>query len=59
MKTFYIQYRIGKSKYIVNYHDGIKTHADGSSFFDIQIFKNKKKLLSFVEKLIMNSYTEQ
>ena len=44
MKRFYIQNDIGKAKYVVNYHDGNKKHFDGSDFFDIIIFKNKKKL---------------
>ena len=37
-----LRYNIGKAKYVVNFHDGKKTHKDGSKFFDIQIFSNKK-----------------
>ena len=44
MKKYNIQYNIGKAKYVVNYHDGVKKHKDGSSFYDITIFKNKVKL---------------
>lgn len=56
MKTFYIQYNVGKTKYLVNYHNGIKTHNDGSAFFDIAIFKNKNSLASFVTKLLKAGY---
>lgn len=35
------QQNIGKSKYIISWHDGSKYHADGSPFYDIKIFKNK------------------
>ena len=37
---------VGKSKYVISYHDGKKKHKDGSDFFDIQIFRNKKDLQS-------------
>lgn len=47
----YVSQNIGKCKYVVNYHDGIKTHKDGSPFYDIKIFKNKKKMNDFITKL--------
>jgi hypothetical protein len=46
-----IQYNIGKAKYVVNYSDGTKQHPDGSEFFDIAVFKNKKKMDSFITSL--------
>lgn len=58
IKSFYIRYNIGKAKYVVNYHDGKKTHPDGSEFFDIEIFKNKKKLAAFVAELKKQYYVE-
>ena len=51
MKTYYIQHNVGKAKYIVNYHDGKKTHADDSPFFDIAIFNSKPTLNSFTKSL--------
>ena len=42
MKTFNLMYNVGKAKYVVNYHNGIKKHKDDSPFYDIGIFKNKK-----------------
>jgi hypothetical protein len=56
MKQFYIQYNIGQSKYVVNFHNGVKQHKDGSKFFDIAIFNNKKLLKSFVKNLINQNY---
>lgn len=57
-KTFNIMYGVGKCKYLVNFHDGHKTHNDGSPFFDAKIFKNKKKLKVFVDSLTEQGYTE-
>ena len=59
MKQFHIQYGIGHAKYLVNFHDGIKTHPDRSEFFDIRIFKNKKLLKMFVNSLLSEGYKEQ
>lgn len=56
MKMFYVQTNIGRVKYVVNYHDGCKKHRDGSNFFDIATFKNKKKLASFISDLKNNGY---
>ena len=46
-----IQYNVGRAKYVVNYSDGTKHHADGSEFFDIAIFKNKLKMRAFITAL--------
>ena len=59
MKEFYIQYNIGKVKYVVNHNDGNKKHKDGSRFFDIATFKNKKNLAKFVSELKNKSYVER
>lgn len=56
MKRYYTQDNIGKAKYVVNYHDGAKTHKDGSDFFDIVIFKNKKKRDGFIALLVYAGY---
>ena len=47
---------VGKSKYVISYHDGKKKHKDGSDFFDIQIFRNKKDLAKFVNTLHKSGY---
>ena len=56
MKEFNITYNIGQAKYVVNFHDGVQKHRDGSRFFDIQIFKNKKDLAKFTMSLSDKGY---
>jgi len=56
MKQFYEQSNIGLAKYVVNFHDGKKKHKDGSNFFDIRIFKNKKNLKAFIKSLLNMQY---
>ena len=51
MKIFNTNYNIGKAKYVINTHDGVKKHNDGSMFFDIHIFKNKKDFLKYASTL--------
>lgn len=58
-KVFNTQMGIGKAKYVVNFHDGKKTHKDGSEFYDIGIFKNKNDFEDFQEKLRGQGYTEE
>ena len=55
-KRFKRQDGIGKAKYTISYHDGKKKHKDGSDFFDIQIFRNKKDLAKFVNTLHKGGY---
>ena len=55
-KRYYQKDGIGKSKYTISYHDGKKKHKDGSDFFDIQTFKNKKDLAKFVNTLHKGGY---
>jgi len=58
MKKFNIRNNIGKAKYVVNFHNGVKQHKDGSEFFDVAIFKNRKKLIKFTANLVKNNYLE-
>ena len=53
-KVFKVNPGIGKVKYSISSHDGVKKHKDGSDFFDIETFKNKVDL----EKAIKN-YTSK
>ena len=59
MKTFYTIDNVGRAKYTVSIHDGVSTHEDGSPFYGIEIFKNKKKKQAFVKKLIAQGYKER
>lgn len=59
MKKFYIKYNVGKAKYVVNFHDGVKKHKDGSDFYDINIYKSKKELNKFITQLLSDGYLEK
>ena len=59
MKNFYIHYNIGKSKYVVKFHDGEVFYSDGSPFYDIKIFKNKVLLGRFIKELLNSGYVER
>lgn len=47
---------IGTAKYVLNFHDGVSTHKDGSPFYDVRIFSSKKKLDAFINKLLSDNY---
>jgi hypothetical protein len=57
VKTFNEMQGVGKAKYVVNYHDGVKVHRDGSPFFDIAIFSSLAKKDRFVRKLESLGFT--
>jgi hypothetical protein len=59
MKVYYIQRNVGKVKYVVNYHDGQKKHPDGSPFYDVQTYKNKKTMENFITLLVRQGYTQE
>lgn len=59
MKVFYEMYGVGSSRYSVSDHDGIKTHDDGSAFFGIALFKNKRKKDRYIRELQKKGYTER
>jgi hypothetical protein len=56
MKRYNIMYNVGSSKYVINSHDGIQKHRDGSDFFDIRLFKNKKKFNAAIKQLEADGY---
>lgn len=58
-KRFNILTNIGRARYVVNFHDGEKQHPDGSPFFDIAIFENKKAARRFVAGLRRDGYEEK
>ena len=59
MKTFYTMDNIGKVKYVVNFHDGVQTHRDGSPFFDTQQFRNKRNRDKFCWELKKQGFVEK
>ena len=58
-KRFNTNYGVGKSIFVVNYHDGVKKHKDGSDFFDVQIFKNQKDLEAFKKDLVSKGFVKE
>ena len=52
-------FNVGTVKYLLNFHDGIKTHKDGGAFYDIECFKNKKKLKDKIKELVSLGYKEK
>lgn len=57
-KVYREMQNVGRSKYLVNFHDGEKQHRDGSPFFDLRIFSNKRKKTAFVRQLRTAGYSE-
>lgn len=51
MPKYHIQYNVGKAKYVVSYHKKGNYHKDGSDFYDIRLFKNKKSMERFIKTL--------
>ena len=51
MKLFNLKFNVGSAKYLVSYHNGEQFHPDGSEFFDIATFTNKKEFTLFVKGL--------
>jgi hypothetical protein len=58
-KRFNTKYGVGKSKYVVSYHDGVTKHKDGSDFFDVQIFKNQNDLEAFKKALLQKGFVAE
>ena len=59
MKLYHTMYNVGTVKYLLNFHDGIKTHIDGGAFYDINCFSNKKKLNAKIKELELLGYKEK
>ena len=58
-KVFNEMQNVGKSKYLVNHHNGESTHKDGSPFYDLAIFSNKRKKDKFVRELRQKGFNEE
>jgi len=59
MKKYNIQYNIGRAKYCVNYSDGIKKNLDGSEFWGIKIYRNKKDFNICIKEFKIAGYIEK
>ena len=58
-KRFKVGFNIGKAKYVISHHDGRQKHKDGSDFFGISIYKNKKAFEKGQEDLRKKGYIEE
>jgi hypothetical protein len=58
-KAFKVNPGIGKAKYSISSHDGVKKHKDGSDFYDIQIFKNKVDLEKGIKDYKSKGFVEE
>ena len=58
-KKYNTQRNVGKARYVINYHDGVKKHSDGSDFYDIHTTGNKVCFNAFIQYLQNIGYTEQ
>ena len=56
MKTYNIEFNIGRAKYLVSFCTGESFYPDGSLFIDIRIFSNKVKMNSFIRELTKLGY---
>jgi len=59
MKEFNLMYNVGRAKYVINYHNGKRFHIDGSRFFDILLFRNKRKFDNAIKTLLADGYAEK
>jgi hypothetical protein len=55
-KQFTVNPQIGRARYSISAQDGIKTHSDGSAFWDIEIFNNKLSLIKAIRRYEINGY---
>ena len=58
-KTYYTMYNVGKSKYVIKCNNGFDEHQDGSQFFDVSIFSNKKKFEAKIKELKQQGYVSK
>lgn len=57
-KRYYVTSNVGRVKYLLNTHNGVDKHADGSPFFACECFSNKKKLAARIKELESEGYRE-
>lgn len=55
-KAYRIGHNVGKARYTVSSHDGVKTHKDGSPFYDIEVFGSRKGRDAYVDSLHKQGY---
>lgn len=58
-KNFYVSQSVGNARHVVSFHDGVKTHKDGSPFYDVEICGNKRNRDTFIKGLKRTGYAER
>lgn len=58
-KTYSVMYNVGTVKYLLRFHDGISGHKDGSPFYDVSCFRNKKDMYARIDELEAEGYVEE
>lgn len=58
-KSYYTMDNLGSSKYSISYYDGKSTHKDGSPFYGLMLFNNKKKYEDAMNDLQKKGYIEE
>jgi hypothetical protein len=58
-RNFYERFGIGATKYSVHTHDGVSTHQDGSPFYGMALFRNRRKKDQYVRELKRQGYVER
>ncbi len=59
MKDYYVTCNVGRVKYCLSFHDGKEIHKDGSRFYQLKTFSNKKQLKAYIERLKSVGYQER
>jgi hypothetical protein len=59
MKLYTTMHGIGSSKYSISAHNGKDFYKDGSPFYGIELFKNKKKYEAKIKQLRAEGYREK
>jgi hypothetical protein len=57
-KQFNLMYNVGKAKYVINIHNGYDLTDDGSLFFGIRLFSNKRLFEKAQKDLIKQGYKQ-
>lgn len=55
-KIFKLMQNVGRAKYVISYHDGVSTHKDGSPFYRVSIYSNKRDANRFCSALESDGY---
>ena len=50
---------IRRGFHVVSFYDGVKSHSDGSPFYDARTFKNYKDAVKFENSLRAAGYTHR